>query len=157
MRHATCNSVRPVPQLPVRTILVAALALVSCAPPTSFAASPMQPGLWEMRVTATVNRATQPAALTRECLSQADIDHETKTLPRPDGNCTLSNITTSGNKLSYDLVCKRDEFTNQGRMELVVGSQSYDGLADLRISAPGKNDTPMTVMVNAKRVGDCTK
>ncbi|HQR11751.1 MAG TPA: DUF3617 family protein [Casimicrobiaceae bacterium] len=117
----------------------------------------MQPGLWEMRVTTTVNRATQPAAVARECLSQSDIDHETKTLPRPDGNCTLSNIATSGNRLSYDLVCKRDEFTNQGRMELVVGSQSYDGMADLRIGAPGKNDTPMTVMVNARRVGDCTK
>jgi hypothetical protein len=42
-------------------------------------------------------------------------------------------------------------------MDLVIGAENYDGMADLTISAPGAKDVPMTVMVNAKRVGDCTK
>jgi hypothetical protein len=42
-------------------------------------------------------------------------------------------------------------------MELVVGTTSYDGMADMKVSAPGKTDTPITFVINAKRIGDCAK
>ena len=42
-------------------------------------------------------------------------------------------------------------------MELVVGHDSYDGMADMKVSAPGKTDTPITSSINAKRIGDCPK
>ena len=132
------------------------LALAGC-PLTASAASPMLPGLWELRVTSTVAKRTEPVVTIRECLSQQDIDHPTRTLPRPDADCALSNIETRGNRTTYDLACKRDEYTNRGRMELVIGSANYDGMADMKISAAGKSDTPMTVIVNAKRIGDCQK
>jgi hypothetical protein len=38
-----------------------------------------------------------------------------------------------------------------------VGSTSYDGIANLKLNAPGKVETPMTAMLNAKRIGDCQK
>jgi Protein of unknown function (DUF3617) len=120
------------------------------------AASPMEPGLWELRVSTTVSRQSLPVMTTRECIAQKDIDQD-KALPRPDANCVLSNIATTGNRTTYALSCKRDEFTNAGRMELVIGSQNYDGMADMTVSAPGKKDTPMTVLVNARRIGDCAK
>ena len=135
--------------------LAVVMALVT--PAAAFAASPMQPGLWELRVTTTVGRQTQPVATATQCLSQADIDHPTKTLPRPDADCTLSNIESRDNRTTYDLSCKRDEFVNRGRMELVTGSTNYDGLANMKVSASGSKDTPMTVIVNAKRIGDCSK
>jgi hypothetical protein len=145
------------PNFPVRIRIVAMMLALAGYPLAVLAASPMLPGLWELRVASTVARQTEPAAISRECLSQKDIDHETKTLPRPDADCALSNITTSGNRTTYDIACKRDEFTNRGRMELVTGSTTYDGMADMKISAAGKTDTPMTVIVNAKRIGDCQK
>ncbi len=134
-----------------------AVGIALAAPAAAFAASPMLPGLWELRVTTTVGKSTQPVATVRECLSQADIDNPTKTLPRPDADCTLSNIESRDNRTTYDLSCRRDEFVNRGRMELIIASTSYDGMADMKVSAPGNKNTPMTVIVNAKRIGDCSK
>jgi hypothetical protein len=132
-------------------------ATLVCCPLPATAASPMQPGLWELRVTTTVARQAAPAETVRECLSQQDIDHPTRTLPKPAADCALTNIETSGNRMTYDLTCKQEQYVNRGRMELVLGSANYDGMADMKISEPGKNDTPMTVMVNARRIGDCRK
>ena len=140
-----------------RAGLLAVLTALWSAAPSAFAALPMQPGLWELRVTTTVSRKAQPAEGSRECLSQADIDHETRALPKPDATCAVSNITKSGKVMSYDLACTRDEVSHKGRMEIVFSGDSYDGIADFKVNAPGKTETPMTVMVNARRVGECTK
>ena len=59
--------------------------------------------------------------------------------------------------MSYDIACQRDDVSSKGHMELVITRDAYDGMADFILSAPGKSDTPMTVLVNARRVGDCTK
>ena len=134
--------------------ICAALALCTFS---ASAALPIQPGLWELRVTTTVARQAAPAESSRECLSQQDIDHPTRTLPKPAADCSISNIESSGNRLTYDMACKQETYLNRGRMELVVGGTHYDGMADMKISAPGKTDTPMTVMVNARRIGDCQK
>lgn len=131
--------------------------LACCSPFAAIAASPMQPGLWELRVTTTVARQAAPAETSRECLSQQDIDHPTRTLPKPAADCALTNIESSGNRMTYDMACRQEQYVNHGRMELVLGGASYDGMADMKISAPGRKDTPMTVMVNAKRIGDCPK
>jgi hypothetical protein len=132
-------------------------AALACCPLVASAASPMLPGLWELRVTTTVARQAAPAETIRECLSQQDIDHPTRTLPKPAADCSLTNIESSGNHVAYDMACKQEQYVNRGRMELVLGSANYDGMAEMKISAPGKKDTPMTVMVNARRIGDCQK
>jgi len=134
-----------------------ALGLALASPFASAAPSPMQPGLWEMRVTSTVARKTAPTEVTRECLTQQDLDDVTKTLPRPDAKCSISNIETQGNRTTYDMACTRDVYSNRGRIELVVGTTNYDGMADMKVSAPGKTDTSITFVINAKRIGDCSK
>jgi len=101
-----------------------ALGLALASPFASAAPSPMQPGLWEMRVTSTVARKTAPTEVTRECLTQQDLDDVTKTLPRPDAKCSISNIETQGNRTTYDMACTRDVYSNRGRMELVVGTRT---------------------------------
>jgi hypothetical protein len=117
----------------------------------------MQPGMWELRVTTTVARQATPAETSRECLSQQDIDHPTRTLPKPAADCAISNLETNGNRVTYDLSCRQDDRVVSGRMELVVGSTHYDGMADMKLSSPRRTDTPMTSMLNARRTGDCQK
>jgi Protein of unknown function (DUF3617) len=134
-----------------------ALGLALASPLAAAAPSPMMPGLWEMRVTSTVARKTLPTEVTRECLTQPDLDDATKTLPRPDAKCSISNIETQGNRTTYDMACTRDVYTNRGRMELVVGTTNYDGMADMKVSAPGNTDTSITFVINGKRIGDCSK
>jgi len=149
MRFAPC--------FPMRCCVSAILAALASHPLAAAAVYPMQPGLWELRVATTIAKVEQPAMKSRECLSQKDIDHQTKVLPRPDGDCTLSNVVTNGNRTAYDLVCKLDRLTARGRMDLVTGSESYDGMTDMKFSGIGSADIPVTVIVNAKRVGDCEK
>ena len=134
--------------------ICAALAL---GPSVASAALPMQPGMWELRVTTTVAKRAAPAETSRECLSQQDIDHPTRTLPKPAADCSISNIEANGNRVTYDLSCKQDQVVSRGRTELVMGSASYDGMADMKLSAPGRVETPMTSMLNARRIGDCQK
>ena len=134
--------------------ICAALAL---CPSAAFAALPMQPGMWELRVTTTVAKQASPTETSRECLSQQDIDHPTRALPKPAADCSISNLTTNGNRVTYDLSCKQDQVVNRGRTELIVSGTNYDGMADMKLSAPGRAETPMTAMLNAKRVGDCQK
>jgi hypothetical protein len=141
----------------LRTGLGVAATVLGCAAASAFAGLPIQPGMWELRAATTLNKKAETPEGTKECISQSDLDQGNRTLPKPDGNCTLSNITTSGNRLSYDIACQRDDVTSKGRMELVVTRESYDGMADFVLSAPGKSDTPMNVMINARRVGDCAK
>ena len=132
----------------------AALALCTVS---ASAALPMQPGIWELRVTTTVARQAAPAETSRECLSQQDIDHPTRTLPKPAADCAISNLETNGNRVTYDLSCRQDDRVTSGRMELVVGTTNYDGMADMKLSSPRRTDTPMTSMLNARRIGDCQK
>ncbi len=89
-------------------------------------------------------RQAAPAETSRECLSQQDIDHPTRTLPKPAADCSLTNIEQ---RQPHDLRhgVQAGAVRQPGRMELVLGSTSYDGMADMKISAPGKKDTPMTV------------
>lgn len=137
---------------------MAAIALsTGCVSATASAASPMLPGLWELRVATTIEKRELPSMTSRECLTQSDIDHETKTLPRPDGDCTLSNIVTAGDKTTYDTACKLDNLTVRGRMELYRRAESYDGLSDMKFGGVRTKDIPATIVVNAKRIGDCPK
>jgi len=136
---------------------IAICAALALCPSAASAALPMQPGLWELRVTTTVAKQSAPEEVSRECLAQEAIDHPTRTLPKPAADCSISNLTTNGNRVAYDLSCKKDDVASRGRMELVVSGTSYDGMADMKLNAPGKVETPMTAMLNAKRIGDCPK
>lgn len=141
----------------MRFRVAAILLALASSPQAALAASPMLPGLWEMRVATIIAKQAQPSMTSRECLTQTDIDHETKTLPRPDGDCALSNVATTGNRTTYDMVCKLDQLTARGRMELITASENYDGMTDMKFSGIGSADIPVTVVVNAKRIGDCPK
>jgi hypothetical protein len=137
----------------------AALVLVAlaCHPLAASAAYPMRPGLWELRVATVVGELAVPASKSRQCLSQRDIDHETKTLPQPNGSCKVSDIVTKGNQTMYDLVCKEKDLTSRGRMEVTMNSDSYDGKTDMVFSGAGNADVPITIIVHAMRIGDCEK
>jgi Protein of unknown function (DUF3617) len=117
----------------------------------------MLPGLWEMRIATTFAKREQPAMTTRACLTQADIDHPTKALPLPEGDCKLHDVVTKGNRTSYDMTCKIDSIDMRGHMDIVSGTDSYDGMNDLVFNGAGVKDMRGTVVVNAKRIGDCTK
>ncbi len=144
---------RLAPSFQLATMLVA----LACHPLAADAANPMRPGLWELGVSSVVDGQQQPVSNARECIAQNDIDHATRTLPRPDGDCTLSDIVTNGSRTMYDMVCKADNITSRGRMDVTMSRDSYDGKSTMVISGIGKTDVLMTIVIGAKRIGDCKK
>ena len=123
----------------------------------AFAASGMQPGLWELTVTVDIDGKPQTVPTSRECVSQSDIDHATKTLPRPDGSCKLSNVLRSPERATYRIACAQGALTTQGQAEIVFAGDRYDGKVDLNVTEKSGRGMPLAMMIAAKRVGECTK
>lgn len=139
-----------------RLKLAAATAALLCCAPASWAV-PMQPGLWELVMTVDVDGKPQTVPAARECIAQADVDHATKTLPRPAGACELTNVQRSAERATYDLVCQQDLVTTQGRAAIVFAGDRYQGKVDLVISGKSGGGVPVAMTIDATRVGDCTK
>lgn len=120
-------------------------------------ASPMQPGMWELGIASTQGGRKDPPETYRECLAQKDLEDETRTLPRPDGDCRLSNVVRNGNRTTYDLTCRQDGATTLGRMEVNYAGDMYDGRAELKVITPDEAELPMSVAITARRIGECSK
>jgi hypothetical protein len=133
------------------------LGVLLLANTTVRAASPMQPGMWELNFGTSVGKQSIPGDASRECVTPKDIESATATLPRPDGDCKLSNIKTDGKRTTYDLACTMDDMSMNGRMNLVVDADHYGGEAQMTIKRKGTPDRPVTMLITARRVGDCPK
>jgi len=134
---------------------VAALLLAALVPAAAQAASPMQPGLWESTVSVSRTGRVPLVATDRDCVTQKEIDDGTKSLPRPGGECELTNIVSDGGKTTYDFACRDGPATLQGKAEFMIEATRYEGKLDA-VARRGTNpDTPTTMTWAAKRVGEC--
>jgi hypothetical protein len=50
-----------------------------------------------------------------------------------------------------------DNLTSRGRMDLTLAADSYDGKTEMAFTGLGKSNLSMTVVINGRRIGDCTK
>jgi hypothetical protein len=137
----------------VRLALAAALALLL----VPAVAAPMQPGMWELSMTVDIEGKPQTAPAGRGCVTQKDIDDGTKTLPRPEGACKLSNVQRTPERATYDLNCTKDALQMRGRAEVTFASESYDGKVILHVTDKNNVGLPIAMTLSAKRVGECTK
>jgi len=80
-----------------------------------------------------------------------------RTLPRPDGNCTLSNVARSSDRATYELACTNDSLTTQGKADIRFGGDRYDGKVDLTVTEKSGNSAPLIMTIAAKRISDCSK
>jgi hypothetical protein len=133
------------------------MAAVLLLPTHALAAGGMQPGLWELLLTIDANGRGQTIPAARECISQADIDSGNRTLPRPDGNCSLSNIERSSERATYDLACTNETLAMQGKADIRFGGDRYDGRVDLTVTEKNGKGAPMAMTIGARRIGDCNK
>lgn len=138
---------------PTALLAFAALALLA-----GCSSNPMQPGRWEMSLATTIDGLTQKMPVAQACVTQKDIDDPIRTLPRPDGTCTLSNVQRAyGGQATYDIECKADGRVLQGRAQIAFAAQRYDGTATLDVTDKGVRANPLTLGISARRIGDCTK
>jgi hypothetical protein len=137
--------------------LAPALGIILLLPAHALAAGGMQPGLWELSLTVDINGRAESIPAVRECISQTDIESGNRTLPRPDGNCTLSNVERSSDRATYELACTKDTLATKGKADIRFGGDRYDGKVDLTVTEKGGASVPFVMTIAAKRIGDCTK
>lgn len=125
--------------------------------PGATALAAMQPGLWELTMTVTVDGKPQTVPAGRECISQKDIDDGEKTLPRPDGQCKLSNVRRTPDRATYDLACTKDALTTRGRAEVAFAAESYEGKVNVTVLDRNNLGVPIAMALHAKRIGSCDK
>ena len=135
-------------------LLALAAALASPAAP---ALAAMQPGLWELSMTVTVDGKPQTVPAARECVSQKDIDDGEKVLPRPDGECKLSNVRRTPDRATYDLACTKDELITRGRAEIAFAAESYEGKVNVTVLDRNNLGVPIAMTLAARRVSSCEK
>ena len=89
----------------------------------AFAALPadaqMLLGQWSLAMTMEANARKQTFPAVSDCITQADIDDPARTLPRPAGKCTLSNVQRSDGRAIYELACINGTLQSQGRADIV--------------------------------------
>ena len=136
----------------------ARIALVLFALPALALAAPvMKPGMWTLTMTVVGEGRRQPMPAVEQCISQKDIDDETRTLPRPAGACTLSNVQRTDDSASYELACQNGGIMAQGRAQLRFEPDKYEGSVVMSMSEHGASAQLTALRVYARRIGDCSK
>lgn len=113
------------------------------------AAGEMKPGLWEISTTMEMpGMPFQPPAQTmRHCYTAQEVKEEP--VPR-DNNCKITDLKTTGNKVSWKLECK-GEMSGKGEGEMTyLGDSAYEGKS--RMQAQGMT---MVSKYKGKRIGEC--
>jgi len=154
--------VRAFPQVPKamrNSILLMFIFLTGCASMSATApdAATMSPGQWSLTMTIEQNGKTQSLPAVSQCITQQDIDDGTRTLPRPEGKCSLSNLNRSAAGAAYDIECMNGALVSHGRAELRIAADHYDGRVTMTVSENGLAGQPLAMLINAKRVGACAK
>ena len=138
-----------------RAVVLFALAGVPLA---AGAASPMRPGLWEQSVSTVVGGERVPASSSKECLSQGDIDHGHEDAAAAGRQLHAVQHRDAGQP--HDRTTWRAGWTTSpaaGAWTWCSAADSYDGTTEMSFTGAGKAEMTMTVVINARRIGDCQK
>ena len=130
----------------------AILVLVSL-PTTILAANGIREGMWE--ITSRMEMPGMPMAMPpttiKHCYTKADVKDQKKMIAR-DKNCTVTDLKSAGNKVSWKMVCTGK---NAGKFsgETVFSGDSYNSV--MKMQSEGGKGTSMNMKVKGKRVGNC--
>jgi hypothetical protein len=113
----------------------------------SFAAPNMEDGLWE--ITSTVDMPGMPAkSFTHTtCLTKE------KAVPQTaQSECTMKDVKTQGNTVTWTVVCKEGMGTSTGK--ITYAGTTMDGVIETTVKSNGKTMTMKSTM-KGKRIGPC--
>jgi hypothetical protein len=131
---------------------LAVLIGVLLIPATLFAApSPMQEGLWEISTTMNMPGIPKmPPSKVTHCYTKEDLKDNKKAVPQQKGDCKITDMKSSGNKVTWKMVCT-GENKSKGEGEIIYkGATAYEG--SMKMETQGM---VMTNKYKARRIGDC--
>jgi hypothetical protein len=133
----------------VRKVLFAALAVL-LVPAVSLAAEAMRDGLWEVTTQMEMPGMPMkmPPTVMKHCYTKSDVADQKKIISR-DKNCTVTDLKTSANKVSWKMKCTGEHAATMTG-ETVFGSDSYASV--MKMKSQGQD---MTMKIKGKRLGNC--
>lgn len=134
-------------------LLMLSLVFIMMAAPGPAAAGPnMQEGQWE--ITTTVDMPGMPGAVPAmkhtQCITKNDL------VPRPQSSpgsqeCTVTDMNTSGNTVTWAMTCKSDGGTMTGKGAITYSGDTFDGAFNMNMPDGMK----MTQKMKGRRLGAC--
>lgn len=131
--------------------VLAVLVLVSL-PAMSPAAAGIREGLWEItsKMEMPGMPMEMPATTIKHCYTREDVKDQKKVIST-DKNCTVTDLKSSGNKVTWKMVCTgKNAGTFTG--ETVFSGDSYNSV--MKMQSAGKGGA-MTIKAKGKRIGNC--
>lgn len=116
----------------------------------------MQEGLWEITTVITMPGMPMqmPPIKTTQCISQEDMIPQTQQPDQPDQQCEIANMITTGNTVSYDMICSSQGNTMKAHSSITYAKDQMQG--SMTATMEPSNMT-MTYTLTGKRIGDCNK
>lgn len=131
--------------------VLAVLVLVSL-PAMSPAAEGIREGLWEItsRMEMPGMPMEMPATTIKHCYTREDVKDSKKVIST-DKNCTVTGLKSSGNKVTWKMVCTGK---NAGKFsgETVFSGDSYNSIMKMQSEDKGG---AMAIKAKGKRIGNC--
>ncbi|MGL6070183.1 DUF3617 domain-containing protein [Craterilacuibacter sp.] len=130
------------------------VCLLALASPV-FAASVMQPGLWEIstRIQIPGVKIGIPPVLTRQCFTATQLKENGHPLPLANG-CRIKDHQHSGVTTRWNMQCQLEHGIVDARGEIRYGSASYQGSARFSDNTGGQLHT-IVHQYTGKRLGAC--
>ena len=119
--------------------------------------SPMRPGNWEVIMKMSMPGMEMPPMKQTQCVTQEMLKDPQSAIPRGPNSqgandCKMSDYKMTGSTASYKMVCTKPQaMTMVGEMKY-SGTDAYVGTVQMDMSGQ-----KVSMTMDAKRVGDCTK
>ena len=132
--------------------ILAVLVLVSM-PATILATDGIREGMWEITSKMEIPGMPMemPPTTVNHCYTKEDVKDQKNVISR-DKNCTVTDFKSSGNKVSWKMVCTgKNAGTFSG--ETMFSGDSYESV--MKMQSDGAKGGSMDMKVKGKRVGSC--
>lgn len=109
----------------------------------------MEEGMWEITTKVKMQGMEIPPQTFSQCITKKDMIPQNND-PNQQGNCTVSDVQTNGNTVSWTMVCK----TEGGEMKS-KGKITYQGDSFTGESTSEMMGMVMVSEMSGKRIGPC--
>ena len=112
-----------------------------------FAAPNMEEGLWELTTTVDMPGMGLKSFTSTSCLTKE------KAVPQTaESGCTIKDMKTQGNTVTWTVVCKEGMSTSTGKV--TYAGSTMDGVVETTVTTGGRTMTMKSTM-KGKRIGPC--
>ena len=139
----------------MRNFMILVVAFIAFAAPiNAVAATEMREGLWEITTTMDMPGLPykMPPTTMNHCYTKDDVKDQKKVVAGDNKDCTVTDMKTSGNKVSWKMKCT-GQSAGSFSGETVMGKDSYESV--MKMQSEATKGKTMTTKMKAKRLGNC--